>query len=150
MKRLVFVVGTACAACIPPAFAQSNPALQNSVFAQPATTTTFPSASVAQNFQYINHPPAPAPASAVAPSGGGPWRPSAPADVDGCQHGQQRVNATVMRGARPYASEPQTLSRSRSTVASQLPTVTKLASQSGTAEGQSAEFPSERASPFSD
>ncbi|RAS37947.1 hypothetical protein [Paraburkholderia bryophila] len=71
MKRLVFLLGMACAAFIPSAFAQSNPALQNSVFAQPATTTTFPSASVAQNFQYINHPPAPAPASAVAPSGGG-------------------------------------------------------------------------------
>ncbi|WCM19113.1 hypothetical protein NDK50_17050 [Paraburkholderia bryophila] len=70
MKRLVFLLGMACAAFIPAAFAQSNPALQNSVFAQPATTTTFSSASVAQNFQYINHPPAPAPASAVAPSGG--------------------------------------------------------------------------------
>ncbi|PQV44059.1 hypothetical protein [Paraburkholderia sp. BL21I4N1] len=71
MKRLVFIVATACVACIPPAFAQSNPALQNSVFAQPATTTTFSSASVAQNFQYINHPPPPAPASAVKPNGGG-------------------------------------------------------------------------------
>jgi hypothetical protein len=68
MNRLVFVAATACAACISPVFAQSNATVQSSVL-QPSTTT-FPSASIAQNFQYINHPTPPAPASSVSPSGG--------------------------------------------------------------------------------
>ncbi|WP_144148157.1 hypothetical protein [Paraburkholderia sp. BCC1884] len=69
MNRLVFAMGVACAAGLSPVFAQSNPAMPSSVLVQP--TTSFPSASIAQNFQYINHPPPVAPASAVTPSGGG-------------------------------------------------------------------------------
>ncbi|WGS49191.1 hypothetical protein LFL96_15680 [Paraburkholderia sp. D15] len=85
MKRLALALGITGAACAPPAFAQSNPALQNSVFAQPATTTTYPSAAIAQNFQYINHPPPPAPASAVKPGGasrGGHHRRQTSTDAD--------------------------------------------------------------------
>jgi hypothetical protein len=74
MNRLVFVVATASAACIsyiPPVFAQSDTTVQSSVLIHPSTTT-FPSASIAQNFQYMNHPPPPpAPASSVASTGGG-------------------------------------------------------------------------------
>jgi hypothetical protein len=69
MNRLVFVVAAACAGCISPAFAQSDAPLTSSVLVAP--TTTFPSASIAQNFQYMNHPPPPAPASTVASTGGG-------------------------------------------------------------------------------
>lgn len=70
MNRLLFAVGVTCATGLSPAFAQSDPALPGSVLVQP--TTTFSSAGVAQNFQYINHPPAPAaPASSAARTGGG-------------------------------------------------------------------------------
>ncbi|RKF29721.1 hypothetical protein [Paraburkholderia fungorum] len=68
MNRLVFAVAAACAGCISPVFAQSDAPLQSSVLVAPAST--FPSASIAQNFQYINHPPPPAPASTVASTGG--------------------------------------------------------------------------------
>ena len=70
MNRLVFLVAAASAACISPVFAQSNTTLPSN--ALEPSTTTFPSASIAQNFQYINHPPPPpVPASSVSPSGGG-------------------------------------------------------------------------------
>ncbi|WP_406867498.1 hypothetical protein [Paraburkholderia fungorum] len=69
MNRLVFVVAAACAGSISPAFAQSDAPLTSSVLVAP--TMTFPSASIAQNFQYMNHPPPPAPASTVASTGGG-------------------------------------------------------------------------------
>ncbi|MFM0202237.1 hypothetical protein PQR53_20465 [Paraburkholderia fungorum] len=69
MNRLVFVAATAYAACMSPVFAQSNTTVQSSVL-EPSTTT-FPSASIAQNFQYINHPLPPAPASSVSPGSGG-------------------------------------------------------------------------------
>jgi hypothetical protein len=68
MNRFVFAVA-ASVGCISPVFAQSNTAFPSTVI-EPSTTT-FPSASIAQNFQYINHPPPPAPASSVAPAGGG-------------------------------------------------------------------------------
>jgi hypothetical protein len=69
MNRLVFAVGVACAACVSPVFAQSNSTLPGDAIQQPATT--YPSAAIAQNFQYMNHPPPPAPASSVAHTGGG-------------------------------------------------------------------------------
>jgi hypothetical protein len=69
MNRFAFVAATACAACLSPVFAQTNTTVQSSVL-EPSTTT-FPSASIAQNFQYINHPLPPAPASSVSPSSGG-------------------------------------------------------------------------------
>jgi hypothetical protein len=71
MNRLVFVVAAACAGCISPVFAQSDTTVPSSVLIHPSTTA-FPSASIAQNFQYMNHPPPPpAPASSVASTGGG-------------------------------------------------------------------------------
>ncbi|SIO27451.1 hypothetical protein SAMN05444172_0852 [Burkholderia sp. GAS332] len=71
MNRLVFVVAAASAACIPPVFAQSDTPVPSSVLIHPSTSA-FPSASIAQNFQYMNHPPPPpAPASSVASTGGG-------------------------------------------------------------------------------
>ncbi|RKE34509.1 hypothetical protein B0G76_0514 [Paraburkholderia sp. BL23I1N1] len=70
MNRLVFVAAAACVGCVSPVFAQSNSTFPRSAI-EPSTTT-FPSASIAQNFQFINHPPpAPAPASSTAPTGGG-------------------------------------------------------------------------------
>ncbi|NMM02243.1 hypothetical protein HHL24_30500 [Paraburkholderia sp. RP-4-7] len=74
MNRLVFVVAAAsaaCISCIPPVFAQSDTTVPSSVLIHPSTTA-FPSASIAQNFQYMNHPPPPpALASSVASTGGG-------------------------------------------------------------------------------
>jgi hypothetical protein len=69
MNRLVCAASVACAVCVSPAFAQSNSTLPNDAIQQPATT--FPSAAIAQNFQYMNHPPPPAPASSAASMGGG-------------------------------------------------------------------------------
>jgi hypothetical protein len=54
---------------VSPVFAQSNSPLPSDAIQRPATT--FPSTAIAQNFQYMNHPPPPAPASSAAPAGGG-------------------------------------------------------------------------------
>ncbi|WP_233851088.1 hypothetical protein [Paraburkholderia sp. HD33-4] len=71
MKRLILAAAAACVALGAPAFAQSTPAAPSVVLQQPGTTT-FPSAAIAQNFQYMNHPPpAPSPASSAKPTGGG-------------------------------------------------------------------------------
>ena len=57
MNRLFFAAVIASIAGMSPVFAQSS--------------GTFPSSSIAQNFQFINHPPAlPVPASSAAPAGG--------------------------------------------------------------------------------
>ncbi|CAE6790910.1 hypothetical protein [Paraburkholderia haematera] len=69
MNRLVFVAAAAYVGCVSPVFAQSNSTFPSSAI-EPSTTT-FPSASIAQNFQFINHPPPPAPASSVASTGSG-------------------------------------------------------------------------------
>ncbi|SMG60929.1 hypothetical protein [Paraburkholderia susongensis] len=70
MNPLILAASAACVACAAPVFAQSTAAAPSDVLQQPATS--YPSAAIAQNFQYINHPPPPlAPASSVKPSGGG-------------------------------------------------------------------------------
>jgi hypothetical protein len=69
MNRLALTVGMICAACVSSVFAQSDLSLPADAIQQPATA--FPSAAIAQNFQYMNHPPPPAPTSPVAPPGGG-------------------------------------------------------------------------------
>ncbi|HEX3382793.1 MAG TPA: hypothetical protein VHU21_23755 [Paraburkholderia sp.] len=72
MNRLIpAAAAAACVACSAPVFAQSTPATPSVVVQQPGTTT-FPSAAIAQNFQYMNHPPlAPTPASSPKSTGGG-------------------------------------------------------------------------------
>ncbi|MBN3806818.1 hypothetical protein GXB81_27770 [Paraburkholderia sp. Ac-20336] len=70
MNRLILAASAACVAWAAPAFAQSTPGAPDSAPQQPATT--FSSAAIAQNFQYINHPPPPpAPASSVTSTGSG-------------------------------------------------------------------------------
>ncbi|MGF6602069.1 hypothetical protein P3T23_006821 [Paraburkholderia sp. GAS448] len=56
MNRLVFAAAIASVAGMSTVFAQSS--------------GTFANSSIAQNFQFINHPPPPVPASSVAPTGG--------------------------------------------------------------------------------
>jgi len=56
MNRILFAPGIACLLFVSSAFAQSSPDTANS--------------AIAQNFQYINHPPA-APAQASAPAATG-------------------------------------------------------------------------------
>ncbi|RKT24867.1 hypothetical protein B0G69_0559 [Paraburkholderia sp. RAU2J] len=70
MNRLALAVGMACAACASSVFGQSDSSLSADATQQPVTTLT--SSAVAQNFQYMNHPPThSAPARSVATSGGG-------------------------------------------------------------------------------
>lgn len=78
MNRLIFAVRAACVAslccltCSLPAFAQSDQAVQSDVIQHPATNFSSTSAAISDNFQYINHPPAPAvPASTPRSNGGG-------------------------------------------------------------------------------
>jgi hypothetical protein len=78
MNRLVFAVGAAsgislsCLTCLSPVFAQSAPPVQSDVIPPPATNFSSATAAISDNFQYINHPPAPAaPASSPASNGGG-------------------------------------------------------------------------------
>jgi hypothetical protein len=54
MNKFILAAGTACFLCAGSAFAQSNSENSN--------------AAIAQNFQFINHPPAP-PAPASVPAG---------------------------------------------------------------------------------
>jgi hypothetical protein len=56
MNRLFFALGIASFLCVPPVFAQSNPDTSND--------------TIAQNWQYITHPPTP-PAPASAPQAAG-------------------------------------------------------------------------------
>ncbi|WP_233803048.1 hypothetical protein [Paraburkholderia sp. HP33-1] len=71
MNWLTPAAAAACVACSVPVFAQSTPAAPSVVLQQPGAAT-FPNAAIAQNFQYINHPPvAPAPASSTKTTGGG-------------------------------------------------------------------------------
>ncbi|SDQ80758.1 hypothetical protein SAMN05443245_2837 [Paraburkholderia fungorum] len=78
MNRLVFAVRAACVAslssliCASPAFAQADQAVQSDVIQHPATNFSSTTAAISDNFQYINHPPAPAvPASSPKSNGGG-------------------------------------------------------------------------------
>ena len=70
IRPILAAAAAACVACSMPVFAQSTPATPSVVLQQPGTTN-FPSAAIAQNFQYMNHPPpAPAPASSAKSTGG--------------------------------------------------------------------------------
>ncbi|MGF6568208.1 hypothetical protein ABH945_000284 [Paraburkholderia sp. GAS333] len=77
MNRLVFAVRAACVAslssliCASPAFAQADQAVQSDVIQHPATNFSSTTAAISDNFQYINHPPAPAVAASSPKSNGG-------------------------------------------------------------------------------
>jgi hypothetical protein len=65
-RVLLLATGLTIIACGSSAFAQSSSSLSD----VPIESTT-PNASVAQNFQYMNHPPVAAPASSTAQTQGG-------------------------------------------------------------------------------